>query len=41
MEKSPGVVTVVSAARVAPQAATEADGDEDAEDDNNTSQFVV
>jgi hypothetical protein len=41
MEKSPGVVTVMSAARVAPPAVTEADSDEDAEDDNNTSQFVV
>jgi hypothetical protein len=41
MEKSPGVVTVIPAARVAPQAVTEADSDEDAEDNNNRSQFVV
>jgi hypothetical protein len=41
MEKSPSVVTVMSAAHVAPQAVTEADSDEDAEDDNNTSQVVV
>jgi hypothetical protein len=41
MEKSPGVVTVISTARIAPSAVTEADSDEDAEDDNNTSQVVV
>jgi hypothetical protein len=40
MEKSPVVVTAMSAARVATQAVTEADSDEDAED-NNTSLFVV
>jgi hypothetical protein len=40
MENSPGVVTVISAARIAPPAVTEADSDEDAEDDNNTSQVV-
>jgi hypothetical protein len=40
-EKSPGVVTVISAACTAPQAVTEAESDEDAEDDNNTSQVVV
>jgi hypothetical protein len=41
MEKSPGVVTVISAARITPQAVTEADSGEYAEDDNDTSQVVV
>jgi hypothetical protein len=41
MAKSPGMVTVISAARIAPPAVTKADSDEDAEDDNNTSQVVV
>jgi hypothetical protein len=41
IEKSPGVVTVISATRVAPQAVTEADSDGHAEDNNNTSQLVV
>jgi hypothetical protein len=41
MEKSPGVVTAIPAARIAPPAVTEADSDEDAEDDNNTSQVIV
>jgi hypothetical protein len=41
MEKSPGVVTVMSAARIVPPAVTEADNEKDAEDDNNTSQVVV
>jgi hypothetical protein len=41
MEKSPGVVTVISAARIASPAVTEADSDEHAEVDNNNSQVVV
>jgi hypothetical protein len=41
MEKSPGVVTVISAACIAPPEVTEAGSDEDAEDDNNTRQVVV
>jgi hypothetical protein len=41
MERSPGVVSVISSARIAPPAVTEAGSDEDAEDNNNTSQNVV
>jgi hypothetical protein len=40
MEKSPGVVSVISAFRMAPPAATEVDSDGDAEDDKNRSQEV-
>jgi hypothetical protein len=41
MEKSPGVVSVISAFRVAPPAATEVDSDGDAENDNRRSQEVL
>jgi hypothetical protein len=41
MEKSPGAVTAISAARIAPPVVTEAESDEYAKDDNNRSQVVV
>jgi hypothetical protein len=42
MKKSPGVVSVTSALRTAPPAATEVDSDGDAEDDKKRSQeFLV
>jgi hypothetical protein len=40
MEKSPGVISFVSAFLMEPPALTEVDNDEDAEDDKDTSQRV-
>jgi hypothetical protein len=40
MEKSPGVVSVMSAFRMPPPAATDVDNDGGAEDDKNGSQDV-
>jgi hypothetical protein len=39
-KKPPGVVSVIPAVRIAPQAATEADSDGDAEDDRNKSEIL-
>jgi hypothetical protein len=41
MEKSPGVVSVISAVRMAPPTVTEADSHGDSEEDENTSQNAV
>jgi hypothetical protein len=41
MKKSPGVVSVISAFRIAPPAAIEVDSDEDEEDDKSGSQSLL